>query len=245
MESLPTQYQASQLQLQRSAAAQAAELWGSLQIEETTDNAPLWSLAVLEKIVENRNHSYVDTQAFYNAMRAAVGEGEFFVHQSPTDINKTIQRLLATGPLRVRMLVKAGMSLRDAKAEALTLHQAVVADESVQTGKDFLGTAIHEDRVAVGYARVPKPNACAFCIMLASRGAVYSKDTVLKTTGRSKFGAGKSYHPNCGCTMTPVFSHDQKLPTMVASAEQEWHFHTDGVPTREQLKIFRAASGRR
>ena len=43
------------------------------------------------------------------------------------------------------------------------------------------------------YARVPEPHACTFCLLLASRGAVYSRDTVLLTE------AGKKYHDNCKC----------------------------------------------
>lgn len=43
------------------------------------------------------------------------------------------------------------------------------------------------------YARVPEPHACTFCLLLASRGAVYSHDTVLLTE------AGKKYHDNCKC----------------------------------------------
>lgn len=43
------------------------------------------------------------------------------------------------------------------------------------------------------YARVPEPHACTFCLLLASRGAVYSRDTVLRTE------AGKKYHDNCKC----------------------------------------------
>lgn len=41
------------------------------------------------------------------------------------------------------------------------------------------------------YARVPEPGACAFCLMLGSRGAVYSKDTVFKEM--------EQYHDNCRC----------------------------------------------
>lgn len=49
--------------------------------------------------------------------------------------------------------------------------------------------------VAAGtrFARVPEPGACAFCLMLASRGAVYSRETVVKT------GGGREYHDNCRC----------------------------------------------
>lgn len=43
------------------------------------------------------------------------------------------------------------------------------------------------------YARVPSPGSCPFCLMLASRGAVYTRDTVLSTREMS------TYHDHCRC----------------------------------------------
>ena len=50
----------------------------------------------------------------------------------------------------------------------------------------------------IGYARVPQGDACAFCVMLASRGFVY----------RSEYSAthtkwGSKYHNNCTCEAVP------------------------------------------
>jgi len=163
-----------------------------------------------------------------------------------TDLAELRRSLLTTGPYRIQGLVKEGMSVKQAKAQILTLHKSVAADRAVEGGREVLGQSIHEDKLALGYARLPKPNACAFCVMLASRGAVYSKDTVLRTTSRAKHrGPGVQYHEKCGCSMVPLFDTDQKLPDLVVSAEQEWFLHTDGVPSQDALKVFRAASGRR
>lgn len=50
-----------------------------------------------------------------------------------------------------------------------------------------------------GWARVlTGAENCAFCAMLASRGAVYSKDTATKKA------SGSSYHDHCDCTATLV-----------------------------------------
>lgn len=53
------------------------------------------------------------------------------------------------------------------------------------------------------YARVPEPGACAFCLMLGSRGAVYSKESV--------FGELRRYHDNCRCLGIEVKT-DADLP---------------------------------
>lgn len=59
-----------------------------------------------------------------------------------------------------------------------------------------------------GFARVPEPGACAFCLMLASRGAVYySKEEAIKA-GQSRYSRSnrmdKSYHDNCKCSAIEV-----------------------------------------
>lgn len=41
-----------------------------------------------------------------------------------------------------------------------------------------------------GFARVPEPGACDFCLMLASRGAAYTRESV---------GRSKRFHDNCRC----------------------------------------------
>lgn len=50
----------------------------------------------------------------------------------------------------------------------------------------------------IGYARVPMGDACAFCIMLASRGFVYRSEY---TATKTKWG--DKYHPNCTCEAVP------------------------------------------
>ena len=64
------------------------------------------------------------------------------------------------------------------------------------------------------YARLPEPGACSFCLMLSSRGAVYSKDTVL--------GGGGKFHTSCRCVGIQVKPDRSDLPRAVASLEQQW-----------------------
>ena len=55
----------------------------------------------------------------------------------------------------------------------------------------------------IGYARVPTgTETCAFCLMLASRGAVYAKDSAARTKD------GRRYHDDCDCTPVLVASED-------------------------------------
>lgn len=65
---------------------------------------------------------------------------------------------------------------------------------------------VFQNTVTAGtrYARIPEPGACNFCLMLASRGAVYSRDTVV---GNSM----NKYHDRCRCLGIEVKS-DSELP---------------------------------
>lgn len=94
-------------------------------------------------------------------------------------------------------------------------------------GRDTISGSALKDPVRVGYARVPRLGCCAFCGMLASRGAVYrsassagsvqgrgvdASETAgkaggqgrgLKARGAAEIGSG--YHAHCRCVVVPVF----------------------------------------
>ncbi|WP_313007327.1 VG15 protein [Corynebacterium variabile] len=95
------------------------------------------------------------------------------------------------------------------------------------------------------YARVPGPGACSFCLMLASRGAVYTKGTVLtvgagnsrtrrethtrnpNATGGHTYSSGPmadghKYHDNCSCTAREVL-RDADIPQIVNDLQDEWY----------------------
>ena len=60
-------------------------------------------------------------------------------------------------------------------------------------GRDGVFTAAHSDPVATGVARVPSgPTTCKFCVMLASRGAVYRS----ATSAGAVVGHGKDVSQN-------------------------------------------------
>jgi hypothetical protein len=69
----------------------------------------------------------------------------------------------------------------------------------------------------VGYMRVPRGlYTCGFCIMLASRGAVYN------TKASAGFqGVGREYHAGCDCEVR-AFYEGQTLPSVNKQAEEAW-----------------------
>lgn len=70
------------------------------------------------------------------------------------------------------------------------------------------------------FARVPEPGACNWCLMLASRGAVYSHDTAGMTQATR-------YHDHCRCVAIEV-SDDAPLPAVNRELEAAWKQATKG-----------------
>lgn len=77
----------------------------------------------------------------------------------------------------------------------LSTFVAMMTNEyALQPGRETVMAAAHKDNAA--YARVPEPGACMFCLMLASRGFVYSESTA---------GGTKKFHGKCRCNAVPVW----------------------------------------
>lgn len=70
----------------------------------------------------------------------------------------------------------------------------------LQAGRDTIANSVFRDPVRTGYARVPTgPTTCKWCVMLASRGAVYG-------SAASAGAEGNKYHSHCDCVPTPIRS---------------------------------------
>ena len=80
----------------------------------------------------------------------------------------------------------------------------------LQPGRETVGGATL--KAGTRFARVTEPGACAFCLMLAGRGAVYLDST---------HGAGQQWHDNCRCLAIEV-KHDRDLPQLNKDMDREW-----------------------
>jgi hypothetical protein len=71
----------------------------------------------------------------------------------------------------------------------------------LQPGRNSVWDSAAADPVRTGIARVPTGlKTCAFCVMVASRGAVY--------TSMRAAGEGNEYHGHCHCVPTPIRTPD-------------------------------------
>ena len=78
------------------------------------------------------------------------------------------------------------------------------------------------------YARIPEIGACTFCLMLASRGAVYTKETVTVASSRSMRG----YHDGCRCLGVEI-RDDSELPQINRDLEKAYREKTGPFAPKE------------
>lgn len=118
---------------------------------------------------------------------------------------------------------------------ALGRIQSVADRLVVNQGHDTVFRSGSRDPRDPLYARVPVGKTCAWCRLLASRGAVY----------RSQATAMRSSHDKCDCKLTPVFGGDS-LPYDPEPYRDEYlaaRRSTDSASSTQVLAEMRDASG--
>lgn len=157
-----------------------------------------------------------------------------------------------------------GITYQHAVLADLTVHQAVQASTRANAGGLWVGqreaafnrivasTVRHSlqpgrstiarsaGRHGMYYARSPHPGACSWCLMLASRGAVYTAETVT-TVVRGGVGgqaAGSRYHDECRCVPEPA--HGRTL----AGRNAELSYNVDALYARYKAAWFEDATDR-
>ncbi|MFE2324599.1 hypothetical protein ACFXD5_11890 [Streptomyces sp. NPDC059385] len=121
-------------------------------------------------------------------------------------------------PLEVRL------DQAEKKAEAVA--QKLVTDQ----GRGTVREAVRQDRQATAWARAAALGACAFCKLLASRGAVYKQNT-----------ADFRSHDGCHCGVVPVFK-GQRFELSDHAREWERIYRDYAAPyPGDQLRRFRRA----
>lgn len=85
-------------------------------------------------------------------------------------------------------------------------------------------TREHGQRTRTAVARVPEAGACAFCRMLASRGAAYGSAKSAQSTKD-----GKRFHDNCRCSTQIARIDGKDLPQSVRDLEREWRQFSVGT----------------
>lgn len=107
--------------------------------------------------------------------------------------SKPLDDWLEVTPRAHTARLAGGMLPSEAAAATAGFLANAAEGEAHRIAREAVAVTASRDPRFVGWARVAEPGACAFCRMLATRGAVYTEDTVLRTFG------GLRYHRHCKC----------------------------------------------
>lgn len=187
----------SQLQLR----ARALRDWMLLWPLWTGDEQSFQQLLAASLPLVNAYHGLSATlaAAYFEMFRAAENVGGTATPRMPDPPDSEMVRgtLHLVGMDMTRNALLAGQPPQQAMRTALVRTSGTVTRFVLAGGRDTVIMSSAEDRRARGWARVTDSNPCAFCLTLASRGAVFSEDT-------ADFRA----HDACGCTAQPVYQDD-------------------------------------
>jgi hypothetical protein len=205
----------AQLAQARKVQAQLLAVWPMLSLDDIDGTREQWLTEAVAPVLAGAATSAQIAARYYQAFRQveiaepvppSVGE----IRAAPNVARATVTLDLA-GPVALKQAISRGSQTpkRDALARMLGDSQRLVLDG----GRSTLASQVHTDQRGRAYARVTSGKACAFCLMLASRGAVYAKDT-------GDFDA----HGTCACSIEPQFdaSGNYRLPDSVAVAQSKW-----------------------
>lgn len=123
----------------------------------------------------------------------------------------------------------AGIEI-DAQVDALATQLALDA------GSREIFAAIDNDPEPTRYARITRPGACSFCLMLAARGAVFRSEE------SSSFRA-HTYPGLCRCDIEPVWNVNAYEPPAHIRAAQSLYAEStaDSMSPAEKRNAFRRA----
>lgn len=195
---LSIRHRQAQLALRSQALRDFTRLWPLWRGDERSFQALV--AATIPLVNAHRKTSSSVASAYYESFRRIEGvKGSPTPrHAEPADRDALTSSLYVTGAVGVRKAIAAGFSPQAAMQTALTRTSGAVTRNVLNAGREtILGSGI-ADKQAQGWIRMTSGNPCAFCALLAGRGAVYSE-------GPADF----SSHDHCSCFAEPAYEGSQ------------------------------------
>jgi hypothetical protein len=169
--------------------------WGSLNLAR-----PEAARDALLAFVPELTARYGDTAAavaadWYEDLREAAGVRTAFT--------AALAENVAPETVQQRVRYAAGGLFADDPSSTLGILLQAAGAYALQSGRSTIVRSASRDRSNPRWARVPSgATTCAFCLVMASRGAVYLTE---KTAGRMN-----KFHGRCDCVPTPMWSRDDR-----------------------------------
>jgi hypothetical protein len=228
---LAASFYAAQAFLAAAATRDILAVWSALNLRDVRQSWPALRTALAALVRDRYGQAAELGTGYYRQARQAAGIlGEApRVHVPPPPADLIDATLDSTGPWGLLGRIKEGQQLATANENtAVTLSGA--AQRLITNGaRQAVLESVKADAEAVAWMRVTSANPCAFCAMLASRGAVY----------RSEKTAGFQAHSHCACVAAPVFSHIVASATHHNPLYDQWKQVTKGKSGKDALRAWR------
>jgi hypothetical protein len=234
------EHYATQVALTAALFAALRKLWPNLSPTDLRGTFPRYLQGVTALVARFQQASISLSADHYEALRDAAGVTTRF---TPPIIDPWAEEQLQAYIAKASEDLLNGLMVDEIYLAEITAEIQAEVDAASQllvmnAGRNEIIAAIEADREAKGWARVTKPGACAFCLMLAGRGAVYkSEKTASFRAHVPKNGRGGF----CQCTVQPLFGTYYEAAAHVREAKALWNSSTEGVPTEDKLNEFRRA----
>lgn len=135
-------------------------------------------------------------------------------------MNKAAEiRNLDVGPQQEKAL------LLDAKQVTAKKLAAAAVRHAQAGGRQTVHDNSALDKTALGWVRVTRPEPCAFCAMLASRGIHYRsfKEGSFAASDAQFTGTGDAkVHDQCGCSLKPVYAKNDPILGLNKKFADQW-----------------------
>lgn len=192
---LTRQHRDLQVRVRAEALRDYTRIWPLWQGDEESFGQLV--AATVPLVREHHRVSAVVASTYYRAFREAEGvPGVYTPRPAPLlDEAKVTTSLYVTGQAMTRKALAAGQPPEAAMQTALVRTGGAMTRHVLQGGRDTLVLSTGDDPDARAWQRVTGGDACSFCEMLASRGAVY------KGEDTAEFQA----HDHCACMAEPSF----------------------------------------
>lgn len=229
-------FRAEQLRTRAEFLRELATLWPLLDPQRLDLTAPAWMRLVLLLIERYREQSAEQGFTFYDLMRA-LSTDQVVPIARPTIRWAAANEAAATslrvlGPIGIMHRTGLGWPVEKAARTAMVEVAQSASRHVLEGARQAVDTAVRSDDQAIGFARYASGSACAFCKMLAGRGAVYKS--------RASAGGAHRYHDNCSCMQVPIFSRADPLPPGSEAYGDAWAESTCGLSGKEAVAAFRA-----
>jgi len=128
-------------------------------------------------------------------------------------------------------------------ARAGSRTEAAVGRLVLDAGRRTIVEAVEQDPDARGWYRSALPTACAFCRLMASRGATYRSRGTAGADANDDFTGGGifKYHTDCACVAMPVLRGDTFTLSPEATEWDRIYYEYAAPHPGDQLRRYRIA----